>query len=255
MKINAEFFWLPKAGCSETDYEDAFYPRELVQPAQRSFRCAVADGATDSSFSGLWARLLVEAFVKTCDEPSDLERILAEIQPLWECQVGQRSLPWYAEEKVQAGAFSSLLGLTLSERVDAGCCEWQALAVGDACLVQVRDEQVIVKFPIEHSSRFNTMPFLVASNPSYNAKLRENLVSRHGGIQPDDTFYLMTDALACWFMTADEQGCAPWRALRNLTTTSQRESFAELVDSLRARRELKNDDCTLIRIDIQEITV
>lgn len=254
MKINAEFFWLPKANCSAAEYEDAFYPRELVQPAQRSFRCAVADGATDSSFSGLWACLLVEAFVNAHDEVGDLERILAETQPLWELQVGARQLPWYAEEKAQEGAFSSLLGLTLRDRVDAGCGDWQALAVGDSCLVQVRNDQVIVKFPIKHSSRFDTMPYLLASKPSYNTKLRENLVSSHGDIQPDDTFYLMTDAFACWFMMADEQGLAPWVELRNLSTIDQR-GFAELVDRLRARRELRNDDSTLIRLDIYELGV
>lgn len=250
MEINAESFWVQKAGCSAAEYEDAFWPEGLVRASQESFRFAIADGATDSSFSGIWARLLVKAFVECSEGADDIARILAETQPQWEQQVGQRELPWYAAEKAQAGAFSSLLGLTIRDHADTGRSEWQAFAVGDSCLVQVRNEKAIVKFPMEHSSRFDSMPFLLASNSSYNTKVRENVAIAQGDIHPDDSFYLMTDALACWFMAADEQERAPWLALRDLNTRDHPESFADMIDRLRSHRELKNDDCTLIRIDI-----
>jgi hypothetical protein len=249
VEINAESFWLQKAGCSAAEYEDAFCPEGVTRSSQQSFRFAVADGATDSSFSGIWARLLVKEFVEGPHEPEDIEQLLASTQPRWEQQVGQRQLPWYAEEKAQAGAFSSLLGLTIRE-TDEGRSEWQAIAVGDSCLVQVRNEKAIVKFPIEHSSRFDSMPFLLATTSSFNSRVRDNLVIASGDIRPDDAMYLMTDALACWFMAADERGQAPWLALRDLNTGDQRESFVEMVDRLRTQHELRNDDCTLIRIDI-----
>lgn len=249
MEINAESFWLQKAGCSAAEYEDAFYPEGVTRSSQQTFRFAVADGATDSSFSGIWARLLAKAFVEGPYEPEQIEQLLADTRPRWEQQVGQRQLPWYAEQKAQAGAFSSLLGLMIRE-TDAGRSEWQAIAVGDSCLVQVRNEKAIVKFPIEHSSRFDSMPFLLATTSSLNSKVRENLAVARGDIQPDDAMYLMTDALACWFMATDERGRTPWLALRDLNTGDQRESFVEMIDRLRTQRELRNDDCTLTRIDI-----
>ena len=249
MEINVESFWLQKAGCSAAEYEDAFYPEGITRSSKRAFRFAIADGATDSSFSGVWARLLVKAFVDGFNEPDDIEQLLIETRPRWEEQVGQRQLSWYAEEKAQAGAFSSLLGLTIRE-TDAGRREWQAIAIGDSCLVQVRNEKAIIKFPIEHSSLFDSMPFLLATTSSFNSKVRENLNTAHGDIQSDDTMYLMTDALACWFMATDEQGLAPWLALRDLHTRDERESFANMIDRLRAQHDLRNDDCTLMRIDI-----
>lgn len=247
MNFNVETFWLPKEGCSAAEYEDAFDLSDITRSSQLPLRFAVADGATDSSFSGIWARLLAKAFVERSHESDDIEQILARVQPQWEQEVGQRPLPWYAEEKVRAGAFSALLGLTIAENVGTGRSEWRAMAVGDSCLVQVRSEKAIVKFPIDHSSGFNAMPFLLATTASFNSKLREHLAFADGEIQPDDTLYLMTDALACWFMAADEQGLAPWVALQNLST---RDQFAEMIKGFRSRHEMRNDDCTLMRIAI-----
>ena len=50
--------WLPKDGNGPEEYEDAF--RSL--PEQGRF--AVADGATETSFSGIWAAALVAAFAQ-----------------------------------------------------------------------------------------------------------------------------------------------------------------------------------------------
>ena len=258
MKINAESFRIPKAGCTEAEYEDACSPVERVETAHQFFRFAIADGATDSSFSGIWARLLVKAFAEHSDlHPEEnftqtIHQIVNETRPKWQRDVGQRELPWYAAEKAESGAFSSLLGLTIRDQVDQVFGEWQAVAVGDSCLVQVRKNEVIANFPIDHSSRFNLMPFLIASNSSYDTKCQEHIKVRKGDIQVDDSFYLMTDALACWFMTEHEKGNAPWERLRDLGTSDHQESFRQMIENLRADRSLKNDDCTLMRIEIVE---
>ena len=62
MQILVEGFWLPKAGNTEDEYEDALSPKKTQGKLERKFpRFAVADGATESSFSGLWAQLLVDS--------------------------------------------------------------------------------------------------------------------------------------------------------------------------------------------------
>lgn len=249
MEINAEAFWVQKAGSSVSEYEDAFYP--LAEALAHASRFAISDGATDSSFSGIWARILVKAFVESGPDNGDFNSILSEIQPKWAEQVGIRELPWYAEQKAEAGAFASLLGLSILEKPDLERrIRWHAWAIGDSCLVQVRDDKATARFPLDHSSRFDSAPFLVPSNPRYNEKVSENIARAEGDARTDDSFYMMTDALACWFMAEDERGRAPWRALRDLNTADQRESFEEMVNRLRAERKIKNDDCTLIRIDI-----
>ncbi len=59
----------------------------------------------------------------------------------------------------------------------------------------------------------------------------------------------MTDALACWFFRESEQGNKPWLVLRNLDTQGS-VSFEKFVTDLRSAGLMKNDDVTLLRIDI-----
>ena len=59
----------------------------------------------------------------------------------------------------------------------------------------------------------------------------------------------MTDALACWFLRESEGGNRPWNILRDLDTHDQI-SFAELIADLRSDQRIKNDDVTLVRIEV-----
>src|SRR6266513_307758 len=71
-------------------------------------------------------------------------------------EVAAKPLPWYAEEKMRSGAFSSLAGLTLhgpaaEETGDGAGGAWESFAVGDSCLFQVRADELIVAFPLGSS--------------------------------------------------------------------------------------------------------
>src|SRR2546422_7087812 len=111
MHLFAQGFFLPKAGNSHEEYEDAFWPQERIDLHTPAFRCAVADGATETSFSGLWAQMLVRAYCK--GELSRKRQDLSRLQRNWLKFVSGRPLPWYAEEKLRSGAFSSIVGLAL----------------------------------------------------------------------------------------------------------------------------------------------
>ncbi|MBZ0234751.1 MAG: protein phosphatase 2C domain-containing protein [Deltaproteobacteria bacterium] len=249
MEILAETFWIQKAGCSEEEYEDAASTTSEAPAPLHGFRAAIADGATDSSFSGRWAQLLTRKFVEVDRSVDDLESLLPEIQDLWASEVDQRALPWYAAEKATMGAFSSLLGVAFQATED-GREGWRAVAVGDSCLVQVRrNELVVARFPISESSHFTASPFLIASRPGRNVSIGDHVRLTEGDVQPEDTFYLMTDALACWFISDEEDGRTPWSILKDLHTADG-EIFPALVARLRAESALKNDDCTLVRIDV-----
>lgn len=250
MEINEEVFWVQKAGSSREEYEDAFSPSAPTRGCAESFRFAVADGATESSFSGAWARLLVSSFVESKDA-MDIQSLLAQARPRWAAEVGQRELPWYAAAKAKAGAFASFLSLVLQDHYTAPYhSKWRAQAVGDTCLVQVRGESVVCRLPLKHSSAFGATPYLVSSSADRSEDLEERVCVEEGLCQPGDALYLMTDALACWFMSEDEAGRAPWRILRDLNTLDQGETFEEMIARLRRERTLKNDDATLMRIDV-----
>jgi hypothetical protein len=247
-------FWLPKEGSTEGEYEDAFLPCEARgYPIRKRQRFAIADGATETSFSRLWAQLLVRGFVRRAlAVPPTMEQ-LKPLQERWRSKVGGKSLPWYAEEKMSYGAFAALLGLELSEEEgEAGTVRnWQATAAGDCCLVQVRDNAIVDTFPFADSSAFNSRPDLLASLTAFNGPQNELVKTAHGTWRGDDTFFLMTDALACWFFKQVEIGNRPWVSLSNLDHQELANTFPEFVEDLRDNMEMKNDDVTLMRIDIR----
>ncbi len=253
MQIFARAFWAQKAGNSSAEYEDAFWPRKhFDQQSGGEFRFAVADGATETSFSGIWAKQLVRMFcsIEIGTSPVRLLDGLRCAQQRWQSVVTRRPLPWYAEQKVQAGAFSALLGLRLFDDDSLGGGQWDGIAVGDCCLVHLRGDKLLRSFPIESASEFNNRPVLLSSNSKYNESVADTLRFAQGRWLCDDAFYLMTDALAAWFLAQTELGERPWSIIRDLETRDEAKDFGRLVHDLRTSRVLRNDDVTLIRIDV-----
>lgn len=244
MRVQAESFRLHKAGNSPEDYEDAAHPAH-VERRFRRFRGAIADGATESSFAGLWANLLVREYCRgrigrrldSCE--------LAGAQAVWRTQVFAKPLPWYAEEKVRSGAFSSLLGLTLSATENGA--RFSAIAVGDSCLFQWRDGRLILAFPICHAEEFGNCPYLVSSQPASNNGLVHQARRSHGEVRPGDLFVMMTDSLACWALGNWELGAGS-DLLDDLTRGPS--EFAGTIAQLRGSGRLRNDDVTLLRVEV-----
>jgi hypothetical protein len=244
-------FSMPKEGNTPAEYEDAFWPRAALSFDSVPIRLAVADGATETSFSGLWARLLVTAYGRGRLAEKDWNVDLPRIRRVWRRAVGQRRLPWYAEEKLRAGAYSSLLGLTILSSQPPGAREgtWRALAVGDSCLIQARGDDMISSFPFSCSNEFNSRPLLVSSLDSQH-EAESEAQSMSGRWAAGDAFFLMTDALAGWCLRGREAGEQVFDGLRSIGTQTQ---FESLVAELRGAVDdeglprLKNDDVTLVR--------
>jgi hypothetical protein len=256
MHATIEAFWLPKAGNIPSEYEDAFWPRKPYAQAPFPIRLAIGDGATEASFSALWARLLVKDYGLGRLSPGSLLGRLADLQSRWRRHVGKKSLSWYAEEKMRDGAFSSLLGLTIAEDTLVHDSErrWEALAIGDSCLFQVRDEELVAGFPLDRTELFNNRPVLVSSVPCRNEYIGDALEVGNGHWEAGDVFYLMTDALACWFLKRWEVRGDPLSFLEEVHAQAD---FERLVNEQRAdttddgARMLKNDDVTLVRCSIK----
>jgi len=246
-------FWLPKKGNDKKEYEDAF---DYSIPSRRF---AIADGATESSFSDRWAQILVQGFtaLPLCQYPSssqDLQNWLKPLQRNWNKSIDWEKLPWFSVEKAKMGAFSSLLGLVFIHNecikpkssaniTDEDFCHWYAVAIGDSCLFQVRNGVLLVAFPIKCSERFNNRPFLLSSDPSMNQNVRKQFRFDEGNCQSGDTFFLATDALAQWILTQHESGNKPWKIL---CAMDKEEAFADMIADLRQNNSIKNDDVTLL---------
>lgn len=252
MHLFAHPFWSPKQGNKDNEYEDAFSPRKPIEHRATCFHCAVADGATETSYSGVWAKQLVRHLCKNSPSTAFDPEVFRNLQQRWSTIVRKRPLPWYAEQKIHFGAFATILGLVLYDELgDAPLAgNWQAVALGDSCLVQVRNEEVVTCFPLADSAAFNNRPYLLSSNPSHNSRMFDHLHQARGTWRSGDSFYLMTDALACWFIREVENGRRPWGILRDLGTRDELEPFREWVQLLRTQGAMRNDDVTLLRVDL-----
>ena len=249
---------LQKAGNAEEEYEDASCPAENGRREGAELRFAVADGASEGMLSGAWARILVELHCRLGWTGGSVEQFLESAYGDWRSFTSEylrgretRSAPvqWYEEPGFEEGAFSTLLGLTLTGRSPGRAGEWAAAAVGDSCLFQVRGSALLAKFPLEQSSDFNNRPVLLASNPAHNGQAASVVRRSSGTFESGDVFYLMTDALARWALREDEEGRNPWIVLRD-HATRDRPVFGAWIAALRKDRELRNDDVTLLRIDL-----
>lgn len=251
MRVSFQVFHLPKSGNSDDEYEDAFWPLETFEGQEREeFCCAVADGATETSFAGYWANLLVQEICEYPD-PSEFVARLPDLQRKWCEVIGARLLPWYAEQKAHSGAFAAVLGVEVFafSGADQPCFGWRAFAVGDACLIQMRGTDLIEAFPLKSPLDFSNHPYLVCSRPDQDS-LEGFLQSTSGDGCPGDALYLMTDAMACWFLAELDRGGYD---LRNITSQPK---FERLIRGERLERNdegqprMRNDDMTLIRIEV-----
>ncbi|HEY3966838.1 MAG TPA: protein phosphatase 2C domain-containing protein [Planctomycetaceae bacterium] len=237
MPVRCRSFQLPKGGNRAEELEDAV----AGDSARGVF--AVADGASDSICADVWAKLLAEEFV--ANPPGNLAAWAAWLAPLrrrWWDDVRARSLPWPAEHKLAAGAGATLVGLEI--RPDA---TWTATAVGDSCLFQVRSGELIVKFPLSRSDEFDNHPPLVGTRTvPVDCEPRD----LRGGWLAGDELWLMTDALAHWFLKECEIGQSPAPQLRDLLDLPTPDQQAARIMQWRQTQHLRNDDftCTLIEI-------
>lgn len=225
-----------KAGSAAGENEDALAVDEAAG------RAAVCDGASEGWASGPWAAALARAFVADPPQPPSFEAWLAAART--SAAPAPAAASWYAEEKQAQGAFSTLLGFSLSPARDGGT-KFHAVAVGDTALFQLRGGGQIACFPLEDSAMFSNVPNLVGSVPEAGLPEPEWFAGR---AEPGDRFYVATDALAEWCLREHERGGCPWPALDAALESDA--AFAEFVGSLRRNRAMKNDDATLLGVHL-----
>ncbi len=288
LRVSTRAFHVHKRGGTESEYEDAYYPDEFTDEVG-AFRCAVADGASESAFANIWAQLLVRGF-------GTRNLRIAELQMHWQKTVGGKKLPWFLEKKARRGAFAAFVGLSIRGngaattrarlaansaiasvsaadwmpqtggngtaaaatgwRTGEGCSRgeiagtWRAFAVGDSCLFQVRNNELITVGPVCESAQFDNSPFLLGSKSKETIKRNASYVSVHAGTwSRGDLFYLATDAMSQWLLLRQEADMPPWDMLRDLGDDDTR-PFDELVDEMRSEHDLHNDDTTLLRVEV-----
>jgi len=234
----------PKPGAKADQCEDA-----LAYSDTRGL-VAVSDGASNAFESRLWARLLAQGFV--ADSPLGFgdDGLLS-----WTDSVAYRwseAIPWQAlsvfqKAKAREGSASTLVGLELttsSRRPTAGT--WRCLALGDSCLFQVSGDRLAEKLPVSRSADFGLHTPLLYTERDSNRQNIPAAVRWHGTWQQGDCFFLLTDAIAQWFLREDERGAAPWKTLISLDEAG----FSAFVKEKRARHQMRQDDVTAFMVGL-----
>jgi hypothetical protein len=251
---SVRMYCAPKAGNNDEEYEDAGCMVSDIERAGIVSRYAVADGATETSFAGMWARSLVMAYCRglfSGSQSEDTSNTMSKLRQEWVEDISHLSLPWFAEDKARQGAFATLCGLTITKQPGTRVCDWQALAIGDSCLMQIREEKMILSFPLKMSSSFGNSPEMLCSLPSNADKIKFSEANGQG--LTGDILLLMTDALACSVLSQIEIGLLPSQFIEQLHST---ESFQKYIDEGRevtdqlGNKRIKNDDVTVLMIQV-----
>ncbi|RTL43226.1 MAG: hypothetical protein EKK48_10055 [Candidatus Melainabacteria bacterium] len=236
MHVKCTTLWLQKHGNAPGEYEDAAHPTGLIEVTEEDeFRCAVADGATETSFSGLWADLLVQGFVE--------KESLSESRKKWQEKIPSSDQPWYVEEKAQAGAFAALVGLSLNSDQS-----WICEAVGDSCLFHVREEKLLLSFPLKSAEEFNNRPSLTCSIEAASTEIET--IRLTGDWQNGDKFLLLTDAIARWLLHDFENGVTDLLSLENNEQLSKLAAEQRALPGDDGRPRMHNDDITIMKVEI-----
>ena len=208
-------------------------------------RLAVADGATESSFSDLWAEALVNVAVDGSPiRPSDPIDYGAALERYRSGLPSAESLPWYAQAKLAAGSHAAL-ALALIVEGQSGY-RWRAQVIGDCQLFVLKPKhryRLIRASPAASASAFGFHPALVPTVPSQWGSLP--IVNASGRLHRPFELWLTTDALAHSCLAEHEAGRSPWAEWA--AASESPDAFEGLVARKRADGAMRNDDVTLVR--------
>jgi hypothetical protein len=210
-----------------------------------STRMAIADGATESSFSDLWAEVLVAIAVDRGSPDILSEAGVALARKTFEARVPPMdSLAWYASEKLRSGSHAAL-GVVDVRRTSDAVFRWHARFVGDC-------EVFVIKRRASHRM-IRAAPAVTADSFGYHPSLVSTLAASHlpvtrarGRVSPPFEIWLVTDALAHACLAAVESGRNPWTLWAGASESD--EEFVSVVNMQREARRIRNDDVTLVRM-------
>lgn len=250
LKCSYKHISLAKIGNFESENEDNILIPSISEITNDPLiRFAIADGATESSFSKEWSELLVQSYKDKSFHLDNLPATITSISDIWHSMINIIELPWYAQQKAENGAFSTFLGVTL----DLIECKLEAIAIGDCTLFQIRNNELAKSFPLTRAEEYGNVPHLFSSNKKYQADFEKAVKYFEGQILNNDLFILATDALAMWVFKSVIDGKKPWHRLDKLLNNEENrtDSFSKWAKNKIKKKELKNDDITLIIINIE----
>jgi len=247
---------------------------ETISGCQDNFSCneakncfAIADGATQSFYSSIWSKLLVNYF---CENPqidkNNWQEWLKPIQQKWlekvTAELGKaksdNNPAWIEIQNCLSrfeSATSTFIGLQFLEN------QAKVSIVGDSCLFIFRGNQLIKTYLLEKSTDFNNQPGYFGSRSKNNDHEPEFLDIKLKYKQHSDKLYfvLATDALAEYIFKYTEQRRDILTTLLKINPQQEfdinsQQEFENFVTSARHDNtiKMKNDDVTLMILEVSD---
>lgn len=249
LKCSHKYISIAKVGNSVNENEDNLLVPSLSElESEQILKFAISDGATESLFSKEWSDLLVSCYK---DKPFDLANLPLTINAIsekWQSVISAIDLPWYAQQKLENGAFATFLGITLNlvEKT------YESVSIGDCTLFQVRNNELICSFPITSFEDFGNTPSLFATNSKYQTDFEKSVKYLNGQVESEDLLILTSDALAMWLFKRLNEGEKPWQSLLTLLNYEDYHTdFANWTFNKIKDNEIKNDDISVVLINIE----
>lgn len=214
-----------------------------------SHRFSVSDGVSKSFFPKVWSEILVTQFVERTDLKEN--ELIKVCQEEWQKRIDEIvSLPdtkWFTKSQYNRKdpALATFVGLQFLEKEK----KWSASALGDSFLFFVpngfKDYQ---KELVKLSSK--TEPIVFDNFPDYLTSIggsHKGRAKEKSGNLRNGTFYLMTDALAEWFIKEGEN------AIGKITVWKSQADFERFITQAIEENQLTNDDCAILCIELTEV--
>jgi hypothetical protein len=255
--IQAVVFHEAKAGSADVEWEDGAGYDPGDPATGRNARCIVVDGATEAYDSIRWVSQLVDSFLgihPVGGAPALTDRAMdewfARMQDQWVQNAPAAFASIFEERKFREdGSFATLLGCEI-HGLAGPRPHWSAVALGDTVLFHVRGTRVLAQFPALAAEDFGLNPDGVFTQPSARERMRARLGRADGSLAIGDRLFLATDAFAEWMVRLGRlDGGRLWRTLTRLDHPAR---FRGIVADHRRAGAMKNDDVTLMRVEITD---
>lgn len=238
MKINIKGFITSKKSELYSDCADNY----AINKEHNKF--AVSDGVSKSFFPKIWSDILVNKYVNQKDWKN--EEFIIECQKEWQSKideiVNQPETKWFTKSQYNRKdpALATFVGLQFLESDQ----KWIAQALGDSFLFFIPKDSN--KIEIQLSSKpepvvFDNFPDYFSSISIHPQKGKVKIKERP---MVEGTFYLMTDALAEWFLLNTEQ------AKQTLDNIKTQEQYLETIANERNANRLNDDDSAVLILEL-----
>ena len=227
-----------------------------VEKSEDSFFCqenttgcfvSVADGAGTAVFAKEWANELTSWSIlhppgtfSEIEIKNWLKNSAEGLKQGWDQRIPPfETLPYYGKIKYYDGSQATLLHAQLDRDI------FRAFAIGDTCLFQIRNQELVLSFPLKSSSDFGTSTDLLHTSGEILPRQTASAKIIKGEYKAGDIFLFATDALSCWILKCIETQDSSWVNLLNFQSQVEFEKF---IRDLHSKKAIRNDDATLVII-------